>query len=143
MGVQLYAHLTWTTFARLPWIDAEVAGFLHDFLPKEARRHAARVLELAVVGDHVHVLLQLPSVFDVPRLVQHLKGASARFINTGPTGRRVMFRWDRGYDLRSVGPRGLSRVAAYLAAQDRTGLKGDKRLPPAGTSRVPELAPGP
>src|SRR6266566_9104184 len=77
MPVRIYAHLSWTCWARLPLIDQAVADFLTPFLLAEARRHGARVIEIGVVSNHVHLLLELPPAYDVPRLVQGLKGASA------------------------------------------------------------------
>jgi len=77
MPFRFYAHLSWTTWARLPLIDEQVAHFLGPFLLAEAKRHGARVVEIGVVSDHVHLLLELPPVYDAPRLVQGLKGASA------------------------------------------------------------------
>ena len=78
MPFRFYAHLSWTTWARLPLIDEQVAHFLGPFLLAEAKRHGARVVEIGIVSDHVHLLLELPPVYDTPRLVQGLKGASAR-----------------------------------------------------------------
>src|SRR5207249_3752076 len=76
--VRLYVHLTWTTLQRQPLINHGVADFLRRFLPREAKRHGARLLASGVVADHVHVVLQLPPVTNIPRLIQGLKGASAR-----------------------------------------------------------------
>ncbi len=67
MPVLIYAHLTWTTFARLPLVDAPVADFLRRFLLGEAGRHGARVVEAGILCDHVHLILELPATFDVPR----------------------------------------------------------------------------
>src|SRR5260221_8381917 len=90
MPFRFYAHLSWTTWARLPLITEQVAHFLGPFLLAEAKRHGARVMEMGIVRDHVHLLLELPPVYDAPRLVQGLKGASARIANRdGHTGRGI------------------------------------------------------
>jgi putative transposase len=115
--VRIYAHLSWTTFARLPLIDLPVRAFLEKFLTAECRRQEARLLELGVVRDHVHVLLELPGTFNVPRLVQGLKGASARIANRDGIARRESLRWAAGYDLRSVGRRELDVVRDYVRKQ--------------------------
>jgi len=72
MPVRIYAHLSWTTFARTPLITERVAEFLCRFLIEEATRHGARTIEIGVVRDHVHMLLELPATFDVPQRVQGL-----------------------------------------------------------------------
>jgi REP element-mobilizing transposase RayT len=102
MPFRFYAHLSWTTWARLPLIDEQVAHFLGPFLLAEAKRHGARVVEIGVVSDHVHLLLEFPPVYDAPRLVQGLKGASARLANRDGHASRGGLRWEKGYDFRSV-----------------------------------------
>ena len=118
MPVHIYAHLSWTTWARLPLISQAVAEFLLRFLLAEAKRHGARVVEIGVVPNHVHMLLELPAAFDVPRLVQGLKGASARLANRDGFSRNKSLRWETGYDLRSVGIKQLPQVANYVRLQE-------------------------
>jgi putative transposase len=118
MPVRIYAHLSWTTWGRLPLIDQSVAEFLQRFLLAEAKRHGARVIEIGVVPDHVHLLLELPPAYDVPRLVQGLKGASARLANRDGFSRNKSLRWEPGYDLRSVGIKQLPQVANYVRLQE-------------------------
>jgi putative transposase len=117
MPVRIYVHLTWTTFARLPLIDAPVAEFLPRFLSTKACEHGARLIEVGLVCDHVHLVLELAPTFDIPRLVQGLKGASARIANRDGVAKHESLRWAQGYDLRSVGPRELDRVVAYVRNQ--------------------------
>src|SRR2546427_278968 len=117
MPVRLYVHLTWTTLQRQPLINSGVADFLRRFLPQEAQRHGTRVLETGIVADHVHLVLNLPPIFNIPRLVQGLKGASARLANRDSLAPRAPLRWAEGYDLRSVGIQQLRTVIEYVANQ--------------------------
>ena len=118
MPVRIYAHLSWTCWARLPLIDQPVAAFLSPFLLGEAKRHGERVIEIGIDRDHVHLLLELPPAYDVPRLVQGLKGASARLANRDGHSRNKSLRWEAGYDLRSVGLKQLPQVANYVRLQE-------------------------
>ena len=118
MPFHIYAHLSWTTWARLPLISQAVAEFLLRFLLAEAKRHGTRVVEIGVVPNHVHMLLELPASYDVPRLVQGLKGASARLANRDGFSRNKSLRWETGYDLRSVGIKQLPQVANYVRLQE-------------------------
>ena len=117
MPVRIYAHLSWTTFGRLPFIDETVGAFLKRFLLEEATRHRVRVIEVGIVRDHVHMILQLPSCFDVPRMVQGFKGASAGIANRDGIVRKESLRWDRSYDLRSVGLHQLKTAVSYVRKQ--------------------------
>jgi putative transposase len=117
MPVRLYAHLTWTTLRRLPLLNPDVARFLERFVRQEAGRHGTRVLETGIVSNHVHAIVQLPPVIDIPRLVQGLKGASARIANRDGLMPRARLRWADGYDLRSVGVRQLASALQYVRTQ--------------------------
>jgi hypothetical protein len=70
-----------------------------------------------IVADHVHLVLELPRRFDISRLVQGLKGASARIANREGLMPRAPLRWAEGYDVRSVGVRQLPRALAYVQGQ--------------------------
>ncbi len=117
MPVRIYALLTWTTLRRLPLIHGAAAAFLRRALPEIARRHGTRVIELGVVRNHVHVVIELPSRIDIPRLVQGLKGASARIANRDGLMPRARLRWADGYGLRSLGIRDLKRAIRYVRTQ--------------------------
>lgn len=75
------------------------------------------MLAVGIVRDHVHMLIELPATFNVPRLVQGLKGASARIANRDRITGHESLRWAQDYDLRSVGPRQLGAVAGYVRTQ--------------------------
>jgi REP-associated tyrosine transposase len=109
--------LTWTTLRRLPLIHPDAAAFLRRLLPEIARRHGTRVIELGLVQNHVHAVIELPPRVDIPRLVQGLKGASARIANRDGVMPRARLRWASGYDLRSLGVRDLRRAIRYVRMQ--------------------------
>ncbi len=117
MATSFFILLTWNTWNRYPTIREGEARFLRQFLPAESRRSGARTIALGLVSDHVHLLLRLPGTFDVPRLVQRLKGKSTRLASQSieDTG----LRWARSYDAQSVSPGSLHRVITYLRNQDR------------------------
>ena len=117
MPVRLYALLTWTTLRRLPLIHPDAAAFLCRVLPAISKRHGTRVIELGIVRNHVHMVVELPPRVDIPRLVQGLKGASARIANRDGVMPRVRLRWADGYDLRSLGVRDLNRAIRYVRTQ--------------------------
>ena len=127
--VRIYAHLSWTCWARLPLIDEPVSAFLQPFLLAEAKRHGARIIEIGIVPNHVHLLLELPPAYDVPRLVQGLKGASARLANRDGHARNESLRWDAGYDLRSVGLKQLPHVAHYIRTKNSSTAVPNQESP--------------
>jgi REP element-mobilizing transposase RayT len=113
----IIVHLTWTTFGRLPLVNPPVADFLRAFLPRICSEEGVGLRALGIVRDHVHMIIALPLAFDVPRLVQRLKGASARIANRDGIAGRNGLQWAQGYDLRSVSPRQLVSAIDYVRGQ--------------------------
>jgi putative transposase len=118
MPFLFYVLMTWTTYERRPLITQRIAVFLGEILPGIARSHGANLLETGMVNDHVHVLLRLPPRYDLPRLAQKLKGTTARMVNRERLADDAQpFHWARGYDVRTVGLRGLNDAKEYLRGQ--------------------------
>src|SRR5207249_12147126 len=63
--------------------------------------------------------LELPPLVDVPRLVQGLKGASARIANRDGVMPRAKLQWATGYELRSLSIRDVKRAMTYVCSQDQ------------------------
>jgi REP element-mobilizing transposase RayT len=103
----------------MPMLNAATAAFLGRFLPSEAQRHGAQVLAHAMVEDHVHIVLRLPTRIDLPRLVQGMKGASSRLVNQDEELSKTGLRWSEGYHAASIGRRQLPIVIAYIKNQAR------------------------
>jgi REP element-mobilizing transposase RayT len=117
MPTILFVHLSWTTVRRMPMVGLSEARFLGRFLPAEAKRLGAAVIATGMVCDHVHLVLRIPGRIDMPRLVQGLKGASARLANKDQTISLTGLRWAHGYHLVSVSPRNLQAAVAYVKGQ--------------------------
>jgi putative transposase len=115
----LFVHINWSTHQRMPMIGPSEAEFLKRFLPAEAQRHKATVLALGLVQDHVHLVVQLPAQFDISRLIQGFKGASARLANQDLNITKRGLRWNPGYSAVSVGRRQLQLVMDYVKDQAR------------------------
>jgi putative transposase len=76
-------------------------------------------VEIGIVRNHVHLIVDLAPRPDLPRLVQGLKGASARIANRDGYMPRARLQWAAGYDFRSLGVRDLQRAIAYVRDQGR------------------------
>jgi REP element-mobilizing transposase RayT len=88
-------------------------------LPVIAERYGTRVVEAGIVSNHVHLIVELPLRPDIPRLLQALKGATARIANRDGLMPRARLHWADGYDLRSVGVRDLKRAIRYVREQEK------------------------
>ena len=48
-----------------------------DILREAAERHNIGVIELSMMSNHIHIIIQLPSTMSVSQALQLLKGASS------------------------------------------------------------------
>jgi len=113
---QLYAHLTWHTWERRGCLDQNAVQEFAVAARNATRVTGVRVLESAVLADHVHVLVSSrPSsvLSDFVRLVKSGTAYRANFRIPGAV------RWGRGFYAASVSKGHLRRVAAYIRKQDR------------------------
>jgi putative transposase len=118
MRHRLYVHLVWTTRDRLPLITAPLAAFLQRFFPAVAAQERASLLALGIVTTHVHLLIRLHPTTNITRLVQRLKGGSARVSSLeGRASEGSALRWAKGYSLDSVGRQALSVATRYVTSQ--------------------------
>ena len=117
MPKDILFFVTWKTRGAIPVIDESTADELVRLLPELAQTERARILELAVVATHVHAVMRTSVRPDIPRLMQRLKGASARLLNR-VLEKEPPLHWDPGYDVRTVGRRSLPAVRRYFDRQD-------------------------
>jgi putative transposase len=114
---RIYLHLAWSTLDRRSMIDAATHAFLDRFVRRVAIAERVELLALGILQTHVHILLRMPTKFDLPHLVQLLKGGSS-YEASRLEGNKVGLRWSREYSVDSVGHRSLSRWIAYIQGQD-------------------------
>jgi len=101
---QIYFHLTWSTLGRQPMIDEPTRAFLDAYSRTIALQERAPLVSAAFLRTHVHLLVRAGPRYDLPRLVQLLKGGSSYAASRQP-GNVLGLRWNREYSVTSVSPR--------------------------------------
>jgi putative transposase len=92
-----------------------------DILYEVAERHNIGIVELSVMPDHVHIVVQLPPTMSVSQALHLLKGASSYELFR----RQPLFRyryshgsfWSPGKFYRSVGDTDAATVLDYVRNQ--------------------------
>src|SRR5690349_22221781 len=72
---------------------------------------------LGFLQTHVHLLVRTEPRYDLPRLVQLMKGGSSYAASRQP-GNVLGLRWNRKYSATSVSPMLLPQAIAYVEGQD-------------------------
>ena len=114
--IELYVHLVWATWDRLPMIMPEIERALYRSIGDIAQTLGCRVLAINGMPDHVHVLLRIPATLPVSKLVQQLKGYSSRFAND-QLQLDYPFKWTGYYGAFSVSRWDVPKIMAYINGQ--------------------------
>ncbi|MFH0973418.1 MAG: IS200/IS605 family transposase [Candidatus Micrarchaeota archaeon] len=116
---QVVFHLTWCTKYRYAMLrQPRFFKACEASLRSAAERHDMRVLELAVMSDHVHCVVACPRRLSASDAAHLLKGSSARDLFLfEPKFRKRYARghfWARDFYARSVGAVDLATVRRYV-----------------------------
>jgi putative transposase len=118
VGQNLY-HLEWCPKYRYNMFRGKGNKKLcEDVLHEVAERHNIGILELSVMPDHVHTVVQLPLTMSVSKALQLLKGASSYELFKQKPGFRQRYPqghfWSPGKFYRTVGDADAETVIQYV-----------------------------
>ncbi len=116
---QLYLHLVWSTWDRLPLLVPEAQSTAYDSFRAECEQMGAEALAIGGMPDHVHLLVHFPTTISVAGLVKQVKGASSRLLLLRLADVGQHFKWQGGYGAFTVSRSHVARVRAYIADQER------------------------
>ncbi len=116
-------HCVFSTKERRRIIAPEIQPRLWAYMGGIAREHDSKALAIGGMGDHVHLLLSLPSSLSIATAMREIKGGSSRWMHQdcGLPG----FEWQEGYGAFSIGPSQVEATVAYIAAQEVHHRKRD------------------
>ena len=132
---ELYVHLVWGTWDRLPLLVPGLREQVYACIAAECRSCGADVLALGGVEDHVHLLVRLPTTISIADLVQCVKGASSH-LSTHQLAPGSFFKWQGGYAAFTVSKSVVPRVRNYIAHQAEHHHTGSLHR----EAELPELA---
>lgn len=90
-------------------------------LREVARERQAEIIEMEVMLDHVHLLVEVDPQFGIHRLVRLMKGRSSRILRQEfPWLRsRLPTLWTNSYFVATVGGAPLAVIKQYIEQQNR------------------------
>ncbi|MGW7260324.1 IS200/IS605 family transposase [Streptomyces sp. NPDC054834] len=120
----MHVHLVFVTKYRRGVFNGEMLTRCEEIMRKVCEDFEAELKEFNGERDHVHLLVHYPPKVAVSKLVNSLKGVSARRIRqefTGRINRAIMdgHLWSPSYFSASCGGAPLSIVRQYIEQQKR------------------------
>lgn len=113
---QLYVHLVWSTWDRLPLLNAEREAQVYACIQAECGEVGTEMLAIGGTDDHVHVLARIPATLSVAALVKLIKGSSSHLANHAATPGGT-FKWQGAYGAFTVSKGSVAKVKDYIAKQ--------------------------
>jgi putative transposase len=96
-------------------VDKRLKVILHEV----AKERQAEIIELEVMPDHVHVLVEVDPQFGIHRLVRYMKGRSSHHLRQefAWLRSRLPTLWTNSYFVATVGGAPLSVIKQYIENQ--------------------------
>lgn len=114
-------HVVWCPKYRRPvlirGVDVRLKAIIHDVISEST----AELLELEVMPEHVHLLVEVDPQYGIHRLVRSIKGRSSRLLRQEfPWLKsRLSTLWTNAYFVSTVGGAPLEVVKQYIENQKR------------------------
>lgn len=112
-------HLVWCPKYRRQVLVNGVDARLKEIITQTVDELQGDLIELEVMPDHVHLLVEVDPQFGIHRLVKQLKGRSSRLLREEfPTLKsRMPTLWTNSYFVSTVGGAPLEIIKQYIENQ--------------------------
>ena len=112
-------HVVWCPKYRRKVLTGEIETRLKELIVETANGINADVIEMEVMPDHVHLLIEVDPQYGINKAVRHIKGASSHTLRTEfPSLRsRLPTLWTNSYFVSTVGGAPLSAIKQYIEGQ--------------------------
>ena len=112
-------HIVWCPKYRRPVLVQPVAGRLKEIIQNVIDQNNSELIEMEVMEDHVHILLECDPQFGIHRLAKKMKGVSSRILRSEfPSLKsRLPTLWTNSYFVSTVGGAPLEIIKQYIKNQ--------------------------
>ena len=114
-------HVVWCPKYRKKLLENAVAARLEEILSDVAEERSAEVIELEIMPDHVHLLVEVDPQYGIHKLVKQMKGRSSHLLRSefSSLRTRVPTLWTNSYFVSSVGGAPLAVIKQYIENQKK------------------------
>ena len=112
-------HVVWCPKYRRKVLTDEIATRLKELIIETAEGINADVIEMEVIPDHVHLLIEVDPQYGINKAVRHIKGVSSHVLRSEfPSLKsRLPTLWTNSYFVSTVGGAPLSAIKQYIENQ--------------------------
>lgn len=112
-------HVVWCSKYRRPVLVNGVDGRLKDIIRETCAEIHAELIEMEVMPDHVHLLVEVDPQYGIHRAVRLIKGRSSRLLRDEYPWlkSRLPTLWTNSYFVSTVGGAPLKTIRQYIENQ--------------------------
>jgi putative transposase len=112
-------HIVWCSKYRRKILVDEVECRLKELIRQVADERQSKIIELEIMPDHVHLLVEVDPQCGVHKLVKQIKGFSSRTLRQEFPGvkSRLPTLWTNSYFVATVGGAPLAQIKQYIENQ--------------------------
>ncbi len=121
---QLYVHIVWATWDRLPLITKAVESRLYAAIATKCRQLKCEPLAIGGIEDHVHLLTRLHTTIAIATLAKEVKGSSSHLV-THEIAPGKFFKWQGAYGAFTLRKSEVPQVKAYILNQKQHHVEND------------------
>lgn len=113
-------HVVWCPKYRRKVLVGNIAERLKELIAQKAAEINAEVIEMEVMPDHVHILIEVDPQYGINRAVRHIKGVSSHSLRSEfPSLKsRLPTLWTNSYFVSTVGGAPLEIIKQYIENQE-------------------------
>ena len=112
-------HVVWCPKYRRKVLIGKVAESLKENIYFIANKYNAEIIELEIMPEHVHLLVEIDPQFGIHKLVKNIKGYSSRILREDfkILKTKLPTLWTNSYFVSTVGGAPLSIIKQYIGNQ--------------------------
>lgn len=112
-------HVIWCPKYRRPVLVDAVDKRLKELIRQQIEKFESDLIEMEVMPDHVHLLVEVDPQFGIHRLVKNIKGFTSRILRREfkTLRTRIPTLWTNSYCVITVGGAPLSVIKQYIENQ--------------------------
>lgn len=112
-------HVVWCPKYRRKVLTGEIEVRLKELINQAANEIRAEIIEMEIMPDHVHLLIEVDPQYGINKAVRHIKGMSSHALRTEfpQLKSRLPTLWTNSYFVSTVGGAPLSAIKQYIENQ--------------------------
>lgn len=118
-------HIVWCPKYRRKVLTGKVGERLREIILERAQEQKSEIIEMEIMPDHVHMLVEVDPQYGIHKFVKRVKGVSSRILRSEfrHLTTKLPTLWTNSYFVSTVGGAPLKVIKQYIESQKRSQRK--------------------